>query len=99
MHENFGISVAESMALGVPVVVARGVSLAEEVEEAGAGWCVAEDLSDLDPVLEGAMADAGERGARGERALRLVRDRFHWGPVAGELRGMYERALRGEARS
>jgi len=95
VHENFGIAIAESMALGVPVVVARGVSLAEEVEEAGAGWCVREDLADLEGVLGEAMADERERGARGRRAARLVRERFHWTPVARSLRKLYEGVLEG----
>jgi glycosyltransferase involved in cell wall biosynthesis len=89
-HENFGIAVAESMALGTPVVVARGVSLADEVEEAGAGWCVREDLADLDRVLEEALRDEEGRRARGERARRLVRERFEWAAVARNLRGLYE---------
>src|SRR5262245_12331133 len=37
-QENFGISVAEAMALGVPVIVSKRVNLADEIVNANAGW-------------------------------------------------------------
>ena len=37
-QENFGISLIEAMACGVPVLVSPHVNLAPEIEKAGAGW-------------------------------------------------------------
>ena len=38
------------------------------------------------------------RAVRGERARRLVRERFHWPAVARNLTGLYERIRAGEGR-
>lgn len=37
-YENFGIAVAEAMAVGTPVVISKGIYIWEDVEQAQGGW-------------------------------------------------------------
>jgi glycosyltransferase involved in cell wall biosynthesis len=94
-QENFALSVAEALALGVPVVVSDRVNLAPDVLDAGAGWAVPPDAVALGDALRRAMQDEGGRAERGRAGRALARRRFAWSTVAGELESLYEAAARG----
>lgn len=87
-QENFGLAAAEAMTLGVPVVVSRGVNLADEVEAEGAGWVAGDEPGALARALQTALEDEGERQARGARARRLA-ERFTWAQAAADLEALY----------
>jgi glycosyltransferase involved in cell wall biosynthesis len=91
-HENFGVSVLEASAAGVPSIIATSVQLASDVAAMNAGWVIAAD-SELAGTLEGAMTDDVERIARGESARRLA-VKFSWPSAAFQLRTLYSRVLR-----
>jgi glycosyltransferase involved in cell wall biosynthesis len=91
-HENFGVSVLEASAAGVPSIVASSVQLASDIAAMKSGWIVASD-SELAGTLGGAMSDDVERIARGEAARRMA-DRFSWPSAAFQLRTLYSRVLR-----
>src|SRR4029453_1115932 len=38
LHENFGLSLLDALAAGVPVLVSRRVDLVQHIERDGAGW-------------------------------------------------------------
>lgn len=90
-QENFGLSAAEAMALGTPVVLTPGVNLAPAVQAAGAGWVCAADPRELGLALRTALQDRAERDRRGAAARQLAAERFDWAHVAGELIALYER--------
>lgn len=90
-QENFGLSAAEAMALGTPVILTPGVNLAPAVQAAGAGWVCAPDPHELGLALGAALQDRVERDRRGEAAGRLVAERFDWARVAKELVELYAR--------
>lgn len=96
LHENFGMSLVEAMAAGVPALVGRGVHLAADIEEAGAGWVVAPDAHAIASALRAAMTDAGERGRKSDAAVRLA-SRFAWPHVAGRLVELYAKLSRNSA--
>jgi glycosyltransferase involved in cell wall biosynthesis len=87
-HENFGVSVSESLACGVPVLVTPNVGIAGEVAIAGAGWVAQRDVTSIRNVLASVLDDENERVKRGEAARRLAQ-RFSSDRVALDLLRLY----------
>lgn len=88
-QENFGISLIEAMAYGVPVLVSPHVNLAPEIEEAGAGWVSPLSEEHLSVALAEAMGNEPERRRRGDRGRRLA-ESFAAPEVAVKLMDLYE---------
>jgi len=91
-QENFGISIVEAMANGVPVIVSPGVNLAPDIEASGAGWVIARHTAAWRDALRSAMGDAPELARRGVNARELA-ERFRWSAVGGRLAGLYDQIL------
>lgn len=89
-QENFGLSVVEAMACGVPVLISQGVNLADEVFAASAGWIVSFDQLEIETALHTAMNGAAERALRGQAARELVRQQYRWAAVGEQLAQLYE---------
>jgi len=87
-QENFGISVAEAMACGVPALVSSGVNLAADVRRAEAGWVVDRSHGAIVQRLRDVMGNQPDRVRRGEAAREWV-GRFRWPLVANQLTDMY----------
>jgi glycosyltransferase involved in cell wall biosynthesis len=87
-QESFGLSLLEAMALGVPAVVTRSVSLAAAVERAAAGWVSGDRLEELSETLREAMTNVSARTTRSARA-RNVAGGFRWPRVAQDLEELY----------
>jgi glycosyltransferase involved in cell wall biosynthesis len=71
-QENFGISLIEAMACGVPVLVSPHVNLAPEIEKAGAGWVAALREDKLANALTEALGNEQERWRRGNNGRDLA---------------------------
>jgi glycosyltransferase involved in cell wall biosynthesis len=89
LHENFGLSVLDALAAGVPVLVSRQVDLVEPIEREGAGWVCETSVPSLQNTLTIALANQQERRSRGRAAHRLAR-RFAWSGIAGDLIDLYQ---------
>jgi glycosyltransferase involved in cell wall biosynthesis len=91
-QENFGISLIEAMACGVPVLVSQHVNLAPEIEQAGAGWVTALQEDQLTSVLAQALADEQELKRRGNKGRELA-GRYGAEVVATKLIGLYQKLV------
>ena len=96
-QENFGLSVVEAMACGVPVLISEGVNLADEVTAKGAGWVVPLVKQEIETALHAALMKPDERARCGKAAHTLVLQQYTWPKVANELVKLYHKLAGGEA--
>jgi glycosyltransferase involved in cell wall biosynthesis len=89
--ENFGNAVLEALAMETPVVLSRGVGVAEEVVGAGAGAFGSESIAPL-------LADRALRERMGRAGRALVAERFAWNSVAAAMENAYMAAAEPSAR-
>jgi len=89
--ESFGMSVAEALAAGVPVVVTRRSGWAE-VDAVGCGFSVAhEPVSIADGILR--VLDHPDPAAIGARGRAWARQTFGWAAIGRAMRDTYEQAV------
>jgi len=91
-HENFGLSIVEAMACGVPVLVSPQVGLATEIERSDAGWICKAERETLRKTLTEILGDEPERRRRAE-ASGLLAARFESSNIAETLIQVYESLL------
>jgi glycosyltransferase involved in cell wall biosynthesis len=84
-YENFGIAVAEAMAVGTPVIISKGVYIWPDVQSYLAGWVTNLDINDLTDAIESAILTSEERAKRGENARQLVEDKYSWSAIAQQV--------------
>ena len=94
IYDAFGLTVAEAMAAGLPVIVTREAGIAELITHERDGWIV--DRPDGETVaraLEALAADPARRHAMGA-AARARAARRDWDRVADETMAVYEAVRR-----
>jgi glycosyltransferase involved in cell wall biosynthesis len=85
-QENFGIAVAEAMALGLPVLITKKVNIWREVEASGAGHVVGDDLADITEGLQLMLSRSqAEIRIMGDKARLCFMERFNLEKNAREL--------------
>ena len=83
--ENFGVSVAEALAMGVPAITTKGAPWGC-LEKQHCGWWVDVGVAPLAAALTEAMQLSDEvRHEMGRRGVAMVRDHFSWDRIGGEL--------------
>ena len=88
--ENFGMSIAESLAIGVPVVTTTGTPWSD-VSSYNCGWIVPPRTADLTGALRLALAaKPAKLFEMGQRGRQLILDKFTWPAVALRMRTAYE---------
>lgn len=96
VSENFGITIAEGLVAGLPVICTDGTPWVEIVERK-CGWYIkANSVGALAIALREATnsTELPEMGARGRK---LVEDRYLWSAVCGKMVRGYEEVLNGRA--
>lgn len=93
--ENFGIAAAEALMAGLPCVLGKGVALADEVAQAGAGLVTSPEPEDIARALREVLADENHRAEMGRRAAALARERYSMEAMGAGLAGLYERTVNG----
>lgn len=87
--EQTSLAALEACACGTPVLVSEQASI-PGLEAAQAGLIVPHDAAAVARALARLVDSAGERARMGQRAARLVRERFSWEGVIAELERVYD---------
>ena len=87
-HENFGVSLVEALACGVPAVVSSHVLVGNDLAAANAAWVTANDRTSLASTLRAAMTDARLRSQKSVAARRFASE-LAWPRVAARLLEVY----------
>ena len=86
--ENFGVTVVEAMACGLPVVVSDRVNIWREIAGARAGLVVPPDAGAVSRALATVLDDP-DRAGMAERGRRLVAERFSWAAAGERMLDVY----------
>jgi len=94
-HENFGMSVVESLAAGTPVIISDQVALASEVTSGKVGSVVQRDPKFIATAIDSWLSDESELPEVRSRCRTFALERFDWTLIAkkwvnyyGELSGV-----------
>ncbi len=96
--EGLPVAVLEAMASGLPVVVTKEANL-PEIAQYGAGAIVGEDPQAVATTLAAMIADPIQLRAMGERARKLVAERFSPAVVLPHLLALYSELASAERRA
>lgn len=88
--ENFGMTVAEAMACGCPVVISDQVNIWREVEQAGAGRVVGLEVDAIAAAIGAVLKDKDAARKMGAAGRALVQCRYSWPAIVVELTKVYE---------
>jgi glycosyltransferase involved in cell wall biosynthesis len=93
-QENFGISVAEALGCGLPVLISDKVNIWREVMSHGAGLVAPDSLQGTTRLLRDYLAlTPPQRDAMGSNARALFAERFTVSAMADSLLNVIERRL------
>jgi glycosyltransferase involved in cell wall biosynthesis len=87
-HENFGNSIAEAMACGVPVVISEGCGIAPLVVESGAGIVAPLDVDAFAGAMQKILGDELLTARMGNAGRRATAD-LSWDEPLDETEEMY----------
>lgn len=90
--ENFGIAAIEALSAGKPCVLAQGVAIAREVEEAGAGLAITPDATATARALEYVLSNESLRTGMGVQAAEFATREYSSQAMAQRLLALYEEA-------
>ena len=88
-YENFGIAVAEAMAIGTPVLISDRVDLWPAVQQGEAGWISSCKINSLIAKLQEVLDSASERQRRGDNARELIKNHYSWPAIASQIIEQY----------
>jgi glycosyltransferase involved in cell wall biosynthesis len=98
-QENFAITVAEAMHIGIPVIVTHKVNTWPYVSDAGAGLVLNEEQIEvgLEEGILSLLKDVGTRRLMGKRGQEFARANLTWAIAATSLLRCYNDVLSTEA--
>lgn len=89
LSENFGMTIAEALAAGTPVVTTKGAPWAG-LEAEQAGWWIDHGVDPLIAALDAAMSETPEQlETRGSRGRAWMARDFSWNRIAADMADFY----------
>ncbi|HEY9302035.1 MAG TPA: hormogonium polysaccharide biosynthesis glycosyltransferase HpsP [Phormidium sp.] len=92
-YENFGIAVAEAMAVGVPVVISDRIHIAEDIQQAEAGWVGPLEVGAIANSIKSALLNPQERQRRGLNGKEYAKNHYNWEAIAQQTIDAYQQIL------
>jgi glycosyltransferase involved in cell wall biosynthesis len=92
-YENFGIAVAEAMAAGVPVVISDRIHIAEDIQQAQAGWVGPLEVGAIANSIKSALLNPQERQRRGLNGKEYAKKHYNWEAIAQQTIDAYQQIL------
>ena len=96
VSENFGITIAEGLAAGLPVICTDGTPWSE-IAEHKCGWYVKANSVDALVIALREATNSAELTEMGARGRKLVEDQYTWSAVCDKMVRGYEEVLNGRA--
>ncbi|RCJ23226.1 glycosyl transferase family 1 [Nostoc sp. ATCC 43529] len=94
--ENFAVSVLESLAVGVPVLVTPGVALASVVKQNQLGYVPDLDVTAIAQALEDYLNNTQIAQNMGEQARKLISEKYTLEKTALQMQQIYQSILQKE---
>ena len=94
--ENFGNAAGEAMSAGLPVLVSETCGIAEHIEEYEAGRVVPVEVEAIASSLSEMISEPTRLRQMGQRARRLVSEKYTAEAVARTMARAYQDVLTGE---
>ncbi len=94
-HESFGNVMAETLAIGTPLVTTNAGSIPEVVGQ-HASMVVAGDSKALNIAIQAVFDDPNAASTRSKEGRLWVEKRFHWDEVAARFEEVYMQCLQGD---
>jgi glycosyltransferase involved in cell wall biosynthesis len=95
--ENFGISVVEAMACGLPIVISKNVNIWREIKSAEAGLVTECEAGACAAALRTLLANETLANKTGANGRHLVAAQFEWPSLARQLEAVYQDLIRNGA--
>ncbi|MEG4841072.1 hormogonium polysaccharide biosynthesis glycosyltransferase HpsP [Microcoleus sp. B9-D4] len=92
-YENFGIAVAEAMAAGVPVAISDRIHIAEDIQQAEAGWVGPLEVGAIANSIKSALLNPEERQRRGLNGKKYAEKHYNWEAIAQQTIDAYQQIL------
>lgn len=93
IYEMFAITILEAFACGTPVIVTDTCALADVINNE-AGLVVPHRVLELRLALQELLENEKVRLQFGEKGKLLVREKFNWQTIAGQVESIYREVLR-----
>lgn len=88
--ENFGLAIAEAMAVGCPVIVTKGIQIAPQIADYQAGLMIENTEENLIEAIIKLLDSSALRQQLGINGKNLVQQKYSWNAIAIQLAEIYQ---------